>query len=294
VTTLIIGCGYLGQRVGAILSRGGEQVFGTVRSEARAAEIAANGIDPVIADVLDRPSLCKLPAAQRVFYSVGFDRGAGASMRSVYVDGLSNVLDSLSRQVTRLVYASSTGVYGQTEGEWVDEETPPDPRTDSGRVCLEAENRLQGWALECDHVISVVTLRFAGLYGPGRVVRRTLAEKGAPIPGDPSKVLNLIHVEDAASAGVAALTAASPDPIYVVSDDRPVSRREYYSLMAKLLNAPAPRFLPPEPSGIDDGRDATNKRAANRLMKARLGIKLIYPDIADGLPEALRAGSSRS
>ena len=77
MTTLIIGCGYLGERVGVRLRRGGEQVFGTVRSDARAAEIAAQGIEPVIADVLDRASLRGLPAAERVFYCVGFDRSAG-------------------------------------------------------------------------------------------------------------------------------------------------------------------------------------------------------------------------
>jgi nucleoside-diphosphate-sugar epimerase len=289
VTALLIGCGYLGQRVGVLKSRGGEQVFGTVRSEARAAEIAAQGIEPVIADVLDRNSLRELPAAERVFYCVGFDRSAGASMRAVYVDGLLNVLDSLGHQVTRLVYASSTGVYGQTDGEWVDEATPPLPRTDSGKICLEAEEHLREWARSRDRTTSVVVLRFAGLYGPGRVVRRTLVERGDPIPGDPSKLLNLIHIEDAAAAAVAALSVSSPDPIYLVSDDRPVTRREYYSSVATLLGAPAPRFVSPEAGSLDDGRDATSKRVANHRMKARLGVELAYPDISTGLRAALSA-----
>ena len=215
----------------------------------------------------------------------------GASMRSVYVDGLLNVLESLPRGVSRVAYASSTGVYGQTEGEWVDEKTPPEPRTESGKICLEAEGRLHEWAEKSDRTTSVVVLRFAGLYGPGRVVRRKLVELGDPIPGDPDKLLNLIHIDDASSAAVAALSIPAPDPIYLVNDDRPVTRREYYSLIAKLLDAPPPRFVPLDAGDLVDGRDATSKHVANQRMKAHLGVELNYPEITIGLPAALSASS---
>jgi nucleoside-diphosphate-sugar epimerase len=289
VTTLIIGCGYLGQRVGSILRDRGEDVLGTVRSEARAARIANLDIQPVVADVLSPQSLHSLPAAERVFYCVGFDRAAGASMREVYVDGLLNVLENLPRDVRRFVYASSTGVYGHTDGEWVTEDTPPVPRTESGQICLEAEERLVDWAKRRNRPEPAVRLRFAGLYGPSRVVRRTLIEQGEPIPGDPDKLLNLVHIDDAARAVVAVLAVAAPDPVYLVSDDRPVTRREYYSLVAKLLGSPTPRFVPSEAGGASAGRDATSKRVANHRMKARLGLELIYPDITTGLPAALSA-----
>lgn len=287
MSTLCFGCGYLGERTGVLLGRDGERVFGTVRSAARAAEIAARGIEPVIADVLNRDSLRNLPTATRVFYSVGFDRSAGASMRSVYVDGLLNVLEGLSSTLSRFVYASSTGVYGQTEGEWVDPETRPDPRTESGKICLEAEERLSEWARKRDGRTSVVVLRFAGLYGPGRVVRSSLIARGVPIPGDPSKLLNLIHIDDAARAAVAALAIPKPDAMYLVSDDRPVTRLEYYSMVASLLGAPEPRFVVPEAGSLDMGRDATSKRIANHRTKTGLGLELAYPDITTGLPAAL-------
>jgi nucleoside-diphosphate-sugar epimerase len=290
VTTLIIGCGYLGQRVGRLLAGRGEPVFGTVRSQARAARIAALGIEPVVADVLNPQSLRGLPAADRVFYCVGFDRSAGASMRTVYVDGLLNVLDDRPGGVRRFVYASSTGVYGQALGEWVDETTPAAPRNESGKICLEAEERLRRWAQRRDTAQHAVVLRFAGLYGPGRVVRRTLIEQGEVIPGDPDKLLNLIHIDDAARTVVSTLAADSRDRIYLVSDDRPVTRHEYYGLTASLLGAPAPRFAPPEAGSLEEGRDATNKRVANHRMKAGLGIELIYPDISTGLPAALFPG----
>jgi nucleoside-diphosphate-sugar epimerase len=286
VSTLIIGCGYLGQRLGRLLRQDGGRVFGTVRSAERASEIAGLGIEPVIADVLQPDSFRGLPRADRVFYCVGFDRSAGAAMRAVYVDGLQNVLENLPPSVGRIVYASSTGVYGQAGGEWVDEDSPTCPLHESGKVCLEAEGRVRVWAES--RSVSAVVLRFAGLYGPGRIVRRTILEQGEPIPGDPDKFLNMVHIEDAARVSAVALDADEPEPIYVVGDDRPVTRREYYSEAARALAAPEPRFAPPPAGSPEAARDATNKRVANLRMKRGLGITLLYPDITTGLPEALR------
>jgi nucleoside-diphosphate-sugar epimerase len=283
--TLIIGCGYLGQRLGDQLGRDGGRVYGTVRSPARAEEIAGIGIEPVVADVLRPETLDDLPAADRVFYAVGFDRSAGAAMRDVYVNGLQNVLDRLPTSVRRFVYASSTGVYGQADGEWVDEDSPTEPRHESGQVVLEAEGRVHNWADRRD--ASGVVLRFAGLYGPGRIVRRMMLERAEPIPGDPEKFLNLVHIDDAARAAAAALVADAPDRIYLVADDRPVTRREYYSLAATIIGAPEPRFEPPRPGSPESARDATNKRVANRRMKSALCVVLRYPDITTGLVDAL-------
>lgn len=287
MSTLIIGCGYLGQRVGVLLGQKGERVFGTVRSNDRAAVIARLGIEPVIADVLDLESLRGLPAAGCVFYSVGFDRTAGRAMRSVYVDGLQNVLARLPSQTRRFVYASSTGVYGQSDGEWVDEESPTSPVHDSGKICLDAECRARTWANSGGGLATAIILRFAGLYGPGRVVRRSLVERGQPISGDPRKYLNLIHIDDAAGAALAALETTAAPSVYLIADDRPVSRREYYSRIAGLLGAPEPCFEMPPPGTPEGGRDATNKRIRNQRMREVLGLRLRYPDIATGLAAAL-------
>ena len=288
MTTLIIGCGYLGQRVGMLISQSGERVHGTVRSQRRAALIAELGIEPVIADVLKPDTLRELPVTERVFYCVGFDRAAGIPMRSVYVNGLQNVLDQLSRSVARFVYASSTGVYGQTSGEWVDEGSPTHPHHASGKYCLEAEKSVRAWVESRGGRAAAIVLRFAGLYGPGRVVRRALVERGEPIPGDPEKLLNLVHIDDAARASVAALAAPRADSIYVISDDRPITRQEYYTCVASILGAPEPRFEPPQPGSPEAARDATSKRVDNRRMKAQLVAEPSYPDIATGLPAALR------
>jgi len=288
VSTLILGCGYLGQSLGALLLRSGGQVWGSVRSPSRAEELAGSGIEPVIADVLQPESLRRLPHADQVFYCVGFDRSAGVTMRAVSVDGFQNVLDHLPPSVQRLVYASTTGVYGQMGGEWIDEESPACPVHESGRWCLEAESRLGAWAEAS--AVSAIVLRFAGLYGPGRIVRRTLLERGEPIPGDPDRFLNLIHIDDAAQAAAAALQAVEPERIYLVGDDRPVTRREYYLVAAQSLRAPEPRFVVPRPGSAEAARDVTSKRVDNRRMKHGLGIRLLYPDITTGLPAALGSG----
>jgi nucleoside-diphosphate-sugar epimerase len=274
-----------------VLHARGERVFGTVRSASRAGLIAGLGIEPVIAEVLVPDSLNQLPEAEQVFYCVGFDRAAGSSMRTVYVDGLQNVIDKLPRSVKRFVYASSTGVYGQSDGEWVDESSPTCPQHESGKVCLEAEDRVRAWTNSGVHCASAVVLRFAGLYGPGRLVRRSILERGEPIPGDPHKFLNLVHVADAATAAAAALIVAQPDPLYLVCDDRPVTREDYYALMATLLGTPKPRFLTPRPDSPEAARDATNKRINNHRIKSGLRLALMYPDLMTGLFASLHTST---
>ena len=291
MSTLIVGCGYLGERVGQVLVRRGESVLGTVRSESRAAALARLGIKPVVAEVLRPESLRSLPAAGRVLYCVGFDRSSHASKRVVYVEGLRNLLHALSASATRLVYASSTSVYGQSSGEWVDEASPAQPIQESGRICLEAEQAASQWPQRAGG--SLVILRFSGLYGPGRVIRRALLERGEVIPADPVNYLNLVHIDDAAQAAVAALDAARPDPLYLVSDARPVQRHEYYALAAHLLGAPPPRYEPGAEGQGGARLETANRRIDSGRMRTGLGVKLIYPDIWAGLPAALGLGGAR-
>ncbi len=292
MTTLILGCGYLGRRVGHLLSQRGETVYGSVRSPQRASELSAWGIEPVIANVLDPGSLVALPPADRVLYCVGFDRRAGIPMRTVYVEGLRNVLANVPPGLNRLVYAGSTGVYGQDDGGWVDEQSPTEPIHESGRVCLEAEDLLREVASRRD--LSAVVVRFSGLYGPDRIIRRTSIERSEPIPGDPRKWLNLIHIDDAAQAAVAALDQTAPGPIYLASDDRPLPRQEYYALVARALGAPEPRFEPPSPGSPEANREGGNKRISNRRLKEELGVSLRYPDVQTGLTATLARSADRS
>ncbi|MBL8830463.1 MAG: NAD(P)H-binding protein, partial [Planctomycetaceae bacterium] len=122
-TKLIVGCGYLGLRVAGRWLAQGDTVYAVTRSSARADEWRGLGIHPLIADVTDPASLRDLPVAETVLFAVGYDRSAGKAIGDVYVDGLRHVLDALPTATGRVIYISSTGVYGECDGDWVDEST---------------------------------------------------------------------------------------------------------------------------------------------------------------------------
>ena len=285
MSTLIVGCGYLGRRVGQRLALRQETVHGTTRRETTGPELAKLGIAPVLADVLDPDSLSRIPDCDRVLYCVGFDRSTGIPMRTVYVEGLRNVIQALADKPRRIVYASATSVYGRNDGGWVDEESPTEPVTDSGRVCLDAENI--GRSLAAEYGLELVILRYSGLYGAGRIMRRAGIERGEPIAGDPEKWLNLIHIDDATSAAITAFDRGVPGRVYLASDDRPVKRLEFYKEVARGIDAPIPRFITPEPGSPEARREEANKRVSNRRITSELGLSLTYPTIFEGLPAVI-------
>lgn len=274
--SLVVGCGYLGRVVAARWLARGRRVAAVTRG--RAAELAAAGIEPIIADVTDPTSLGRLPEAATVLYAVGMDRSAGKPMREVYVAGLAHVLAALPRP-GRLVYVSSTGVYGQTDGSEVDEESPTEPTEPSGKVVLEAERTLRA-ALP-----AAVVLRFAGIYGPGRVLRQRQLLAGEPLTADPDKWLNLIHMEDGADAVLAAEARAADGDTLIVSDGTPATRRQVYTETARLLGVEA-RFEPGPPAA------EPNRRASNRRLRA-LGWAPRFPSYAEGLADAVGSTLAR-
>ena len=162
---MIYGCGYLGGRVARRWLDTGHQVAALTRSADRAAALRDEGMTTLVGDVCG--VLPPVPAAKVVLYSIGFDRSGGNLMREVYVDGLRRVLDSLRTPPERFLYVSSTGVYGNFDGEWVNEASPCEPTREAGRVCLDAE-RLLAEHPAAEHA---VILRLAGIYGPNRLPR---------------------------------------------------------------------------------------------------------------------------
>jgi nucleoside-diphosphate-sugar epimerase len=279
---LIVGCGYLGRRVAHLWRTAGDRVWATTRRPEQAAEFAALGWHPALADVLDPASLGALPRADTVLYCVGFDRSAGVPMRTVYVEGLRNVLDRLPRP-DRYVYVSSTGVYGQDHGEAVDETAATQPADEAGQTVLQTERLLR------ERLPEAIVLRFAGIYGPGRLLRMDGLRAGEPLVGDPDRWLNLIHVEDGAAAVVAAAERGQPGAVYNVSDDRPVLRGEFYALLAGLLGAPPPRFVKAQPGAAPQRHERANRRIVNARMRRELRVQLKYPTFAQGLPAWLSA-----
>jgi nucleoside-diphosphate-sugar epimerase len=277
---LVVGCGYLGRRVAAIWRSEGMQVSALTRSSANAATLAEQEIEPVVGDVLVPETLRSLPKADVVLYAVGYDRQAGASKRDVYVRGLANVLKNLSPQMRLLLYVSSTSVYGQDAGEWVDETSETRPAAEDGQIVLAAEETVRQFCP--DGAASV--LRFSGIYGPGRLLRRIdSVRSGEPIAANPDGFLNLIHVEDGAQIVGRLAKRDRVEATYLVTDDRPVRRREYYGLLASLVGAPEPVFRF-DPSGK---LGSLNKRCCNARLKAELGEILGFPTIDTGLAQAI-------
>jgi nucleoside-diphosphate-sugar epimerase len=273
---LIIGCGYLGRRVAARWLADGHSVYATTRNEHRAAELCKLGLKPVICQVLDPDNLTALPIAATVVHCVALDRTTGHTMRDLYVGGLSNVLARLPTP-RRFLYVSSTSVYGQADGEEVDESSPTAPREESGRIVLEAEAALRYWLPDA------VALRFAAIYGPGRLLRSKAIQAGEPIVADPDKWLNLIHVDDGAAAVIAAEAHAQLGAVYNICDGHPARRRDFYAAMARLLHAPVPRFVSPAKDAPLPPHETANRRLNNKRMCEELGVELGYPTYLEGL-----------
>lgn len=283
---LLFGAGYVGQRIVARWISRGDRVTIVTRSEDSADRWRSQGLDAVVANVVDRDSLeagFRSIAApfDTAMYCVGYDARSGEDRQSVAVDGPTNAIATLAGQVCHWTFTSSTSVYGQTDGQDVDETSPTEPTTDSGKRCVAAEQAVR------ESASSVAILRLAGLYGPGRVLARaeTLREQ-RPFPGSGDQWLNLIHAEDAAAACVAAGDKQATGT-WLVSDDEPVRREDYYGLLAELLSLPKPVF-DNEPRV---GRGAGNKRCANAKLKASLVSPLMYPTFRDGLQDALQRHS---
>ncbi len=200
------------------------------------------------------------------------------------VQGLANLLDSLSVG-SHVVYISTTGVYHQQDGSWVDEFSTARPTMPGGQTHLRAESLLRRrW-----HQAHTI-LRLAGIYGPGRVPLARQIAVGKPIDAGADGYLNLIHVDDAATAVLNAwhrrrTLGSLPLSLYAVADDRPVIRREFYEAVAKQLGVVSPVFT--SPAGSLSARSASNKRIWNRRLHRDLVGRLRYPTYVSGLDDCL-------
>lgn len=281
---LIFGYGYLGRRVAdAWLSRG-DSVSAVTRRTANAQILNTAGITPVIADVCDADSLQNLPTADVVLQAVGFDRQSGRTQHEVSVDGMRNVLSAVRDRCRCFIQISSTSVYGQTEGEWVDEQSPTEPTQQGGQANLIAES-LVHQQFPAGGGVRAHTLRLAGIYGPGRLLSRIESlQAGTSLIGRGDAWLNLIHVDDAVTA-VLACAERGTAAVYNVVDDRPVLRQDYFGNLARLVSAPPPTFDDSQPGRRGSG--GLNKRCSNHKLRDELGWQPKYESIESGLPASI-------
>lgn len=288
MTKLIFGCGYLGRRVAARWLSAGHRVLAVTRSAERAGEFVRAGIEPLLGDVTSPGLGWDLPPLDTVLWAVGYDRRAGVPMSDVYVEGFRRGLDCLPADTGRIIYISSTGVFGQDDGQWVDERSVCEPTREGGRACLEAERYLAHHPLGQRAII----LRLAGIYGPGRLPRRQELLGDQPLAVPTGGFLNLIHVDDAVQVVLAAESRAEPPELFLVADGAPVVRADYFRELARLLGVESPRFERPAADDPRAVRALGDKRISNRKLRERLGIELRYPSYRQGLAASLAAEGS--
>ncbi len=297
-TVVILGCGYVGIELGRQLletnarsgGADGVHVVGVRRSHAGVEALESAGIEAVQGDLAQEKTLATLPDADVVVFAASVGRGGDSTADEIYVDGQKAVLDHFGcREYTpdRYIYTSSTGVYGDHGGEWVDEETPLEPTTERGRVLVEAETV----ALESaqKYGIDGTVARFAGLYGPGRY--RLERYLDGPVT---EGVLNLTHRDDAAGALAFFLQEnCARNEVVLVVDDEPVSKWELADWLAEQCAEDVPpkqtkaqRLANESLSSTAKQRIRAEKRCRNEKLRS-LGYELAYPTFREGYRAAI-------
>lgn len=272
---LIAGAGDVGLRVARLLRKRGVEVW-ALRRGVVAGE---DGIHGIQGDLTLPESLRALPNnITHLVYLPTPDARDEALYRAVFVDGLRHLLDAMGSQgLQRLLFVSSSAVYGEHGDAWVDEQTPPAPPGFNGRVLLEAETYAS------ERAPSVV-LRLAGLYGPGRMQLIERLRSGAVrVPRKQAHWANRIHVDDAAAAIVHLLLLPDPSPLYLGVDNTPLPLDVLYDDLARRVHAP----LPAEgeaPAGVG------SKRLSNARLRAS-GFVPQWPDAREGYAALLSDGA---
>jgi len=279
---LIIGCGYVGTALGAELVRHGHSVWGNRRTNQADGMLKALGIAPLHADVTTPATLSRLAGSYDwVVNCVSASGGGAAEYERVYLLGTSNLIASLSTApLVKFVYTSSTSVYGQTDGNWVDETSPTASEVQTSAVLLRTEELLLSAA--ASKLFPSVVLRVAGIYGPGRAYWLEQVRSGAArVEGTGDRVLNMIHRDDVVGAIIAALARGKPGRIYNAVDDEPVSQLTLLQWLSSRLHCPLPPAIAAHQSTIRK-RGLTSKRVSNQRLKSELGYQFKFPTFREG------------
>lgn len=282
---LILGCGYTGLRLGRRLLDAGHRVTGTSRDPGRLDLLKDEGIRPLRIDVSSPDDVQKLEEERPdvCFYLVPPLGGGG--------DELEAVIRALRRApLEAFVYGSSTGVYGDRDGDRVDETDVPDPDASTGRARLEAERTVLrcGWAWDCRPRIG----RIGGIYGPGRTLRGAIESGRYHVVEGLDAWTNRVHVEDLAAGLGAIWRRGENGRVYNLVDDEPHRSADFARLVAELAGLELTTLTPGEArerySDSRWARKAGSKRVSNRRLRQELGLELTYPSYREGVPAALR------
>lgn len=298
---LVVGFGDVAQRaMPQLVMR--YRVLALVRAPDVAARAGGLGATPVIGD-LDRPeTLASLAgAAESVLHLAPPAPGGDRDLRTrslvdvLSARGMVAHANRAIRRPERLVYVSTSGVYGDCGGAYVDESRPINPQSDRARRRVDAELTLLDWGVR--EGVSVSILRSPGIYASNRLpIERLL--RGTPVLRVEDDVFtNHIHADDLAQACVAALESGAAGGIYNISDDSEMRMGEYFDLVAERAGLPRPRRIaradaaaqiPPALRSFM----SESRRLVNRRMKAELGVVLRYPTVREGVPQRIDCASA--
>jgi nucleoside-diphosphate-sugar epimerase len=297
---LIIGAGYIGLPLGAELVLRGHDVSGLRRDASAEEELKAAGLKPLFADITKPDELGKLPRDfDWVVNCVATGGGGPEDYRRVYLQGMQNLIEWLvptgekrrRDDGPKVLYTSSTSVYGQNDGSAVDEHSPAEPVVETARVLLETEKLLL--AASRQRNFPAVVLRLAGIYGPERGFWFKHFLKGeARLEAKGERILNMIHRDDVIGCIVAALERGQTGQIYNAVDDRPVSQFEFFLWLAKSLGKPMPASEA-ENVELTRKRGLTSKKVSNRKLKNETGYEFRYPTFREGYAEEIRIAVER-
>lgn len=287
---VIVGCGYVGKRLGLALKAHCD-VLGVVSSATSLTELNALGLPGQIVNLDAGGSLAPGWAEDAaVFYLVPPAADSESDVR------LAHLLNGIRSRPQVFVYMSTTGVYGDAEGGEVTEQTPVNPLTARARRRVTAEDMVRVWCTERE--VRRVVLRVPGIYGPGRLPLERLASREPAVRVDEAGIGNRIHVDDLVAACIAALDVADARGIYNVTDGSPMNSTEFLLRVARAAGLPEPPQIsmdeaqlvlsPSRLSFLNESRQVSNRRMLNGLQ-----VQLRYADVDAGIRQSLQAEASR-
>ena len=280
--TLIIGFGDIGHRVAKLELALGHTVTALIRDKNKINAAKDFGLETLLAD-LDRPeTLVQQPLEDsRVYYF------APPSPTGTHDSRMANWLGSIdASKPAVIVYISTTGVYGNCQGEWVDEQRPPNPTADRAKRRLNAETQLSEWGKQ--HAVPVIRLRVPGIYHPDKLPMASLLQGKPILQPNKAPFSNRIHADDLAQICLAAAEHGKGGEIYNVADNDSCTMSEYFIKVAEAFNLPRPQEIrwqeaqqqlsPGMLSYLKESRRIVNKKMLNELK-----VELLYPTLDDGL-----------
>lgn len=283
----IVGCGDIGSRVATACLARGDQVLGWVRTPAGLERLSGLEIPATQVDLDDSQTVIPSVHNQLLYYfapppAIGREDPRVARL-------IQGVQEKGSPK--RVVYLSTTGVYGDCQGEWVDETRSPHPAVDRARRRLDAESRWRTWSQDTGG--ELVILRVAGIYGPGKLPVQRLRSGQPMVREEDSPITNHIHSLDLLQICLAAMQRGRSGEVYNVSDGHPGSMTGYFNQVADFLQLPRPPLITQaeaeqqlSPGMLSYLRES--RRLSNRKILDELDIVLGYSSLTEGLAACLK------